>query len=379
MHTFINGECTSAVVYTVADPRIQIDTWARSQIAALCNNEAFRGSRIRVMPDVHAGKVCPIGFTATLGDRVMPVLTGADIGCGISMVRIVKGKPDWIRLDRVIRECVPSGFDIRKKPSVFADSWNHDELRAARHIRKDRALLSLGTLGGGNHFIEAGSDGESLFLAVHSGSRQPGREITEHYLDEGQKILREAGITVPRELTWLTGELRDNWLYDTALAQKYAELNRAVIIREILRGMKWKAEEILSCAHNCVTKGPEPGSLILRKGAISARAGEKVLIPVSMKEGILTGTGIGNPEWNSSAPHGSGRIIPRSEVKNFCTVNGFKKEMRGIHSTCIHAGTLDESPAAYRTMDAIREAVTETVTVTGVIRPLYSFKAGNAE
>ena len=379
MHTVINGACASAVVYTVTDPGIQIDTWARSQITALCNNEAFRDSRIRVMPDVHAGKVCPIGFTATLGDRVMPVLTGADIGCGISIVRITRGKPDWIRLDRVIRECVPSGFAARTRPSVFAGSWNHDDLRAARHIRRDRALLSLGTLGGGNHFIEAGSDGDSLFLAVHSGSRHLGREITEHYLSAGQRCLRDAGITVPYELTWLTGDLREDWLYDTATAQKYAALNRSIIIQEILRGMKWKAEEILSCAHNCVTAGPEPGSLILRKGAISALAGEKVLIPVSMKEGILTGFGRGNPEWNYSAPHGSGRIVPRSEVRQICTVNTFKKDMQGIYSTCIHAGTLDESPAAYRTMDAIREAVAESVTVTGIIRPLYSFKAGNAE
>ena len=377
----IAGKFASATVYTVNNPAWQLDNYARSQIRALCNNPAFQGSRIRVMPDVHAGKVSPIGFTATLGERVLPILTGVDIGCGISVTRITKGKPDWIRLDRVIRDNVPSGFAIRNRPSVFAGEWNGVDLICARHIQKERAELSLGTLGGGNHFIEVAADKSGMYLAVHTGSRRLGEEITRHYLNEGQKALEAQGITEPFETTWITGELRDAWLHDIALAQSFAALNRRIIIQEILRGMKWKAEDIMSTCHNYVDTSEAVmaalGSPLLRKGAASAAVGETVFIPVSMKEGSLMGVGLGDPEWNYSAPHGSGRILPRSEVKQHCTVSAFKKEMAGIYSTCISSATLDEAPAAYRSLEAIREAVTKTVRIERVLTPLYNFKAGS--
>ena len=377
----IAGKFASATVYTVNNPAWQLDNYARSQIRALCNNPAFQGSRIRVMPDVHAGKVSPIGFTATLGERVLPILTGVDIGCGISVTRITKGKPDWLRLDRVIRDNVPSGFAIRNRPSVFTGDWNSADLICARHIQKERAELSLGTLGGGNHFIEVAADESGMYLAVHTGSRRLGEEITRHYLNEGQKALEAQGITEPFETTWITGELRDSWLHDIALAQSFAALNRRIIIQEILRGMKWKAEDIMSTCHNYVdTSEAVMAALrapLLRKGAASAAVGETVFIPVSMKEGILMGVGLGDPEWNYSAPHGSGRILPRSEVKQHCTVSAFKKEMAGIYSTCISSATLDEAPAAYRSLEAIREAVTKTVRIERVLTPLYNFKAGS--
>lgn len=379
----IKGTRTCAIVYTTNDPENRLDPYARAQIAMLCDLEPMAGAKIRVMPDVHPGKAGTIGFTATIGEKLMPMLLGIDIGCGMMITRITKGKKEWQRLDRIIRENIPSGGAIRKKPHPQSREeepvLNHEgdrpggRLLCASHIQKDRALLSLGTLGGGNHFIEVDTDGTELYLLIHSGSRYLGKAITEYYMNEGQKALKAKGIKVPYELTWLEGPLKDAYIHDVTIAQEYARLNRQIMVDEILRGMKWKSADQYDCPHNFLASG------LLRKGAIAAGKGEKVIIPINMRDGVILGTGLGNPEWNYSAPHGAGRIMPRKDVKNNFTLAAFKSQMKGIYSSCISKDTLDEAPFAYRSLREIEQAISGTVAIDTILRPVYNYKAGSRD
>ncbi len=379
----ISGTKNTAVVYTTSNPDTEIDSYAVSQLENLCSMNALQKSRIRIMPDVHAGKVCPVGFTATAGKLIMPVLVGIDIGCGISIMRITKGKPDWNRLDTVIRDQIPGGPALRKKISVFAGSFGYSDLACSEHIRRQKADLSLGTLGGGNHFIEIDECEEEMFLTVHTGSRHLGKEVFDHYMTAGQKQLKSVGIEVPYELTWIEGNLQQEYLNDMAVTQNFAALNREIIMSEIMKGMKWKGELLTSCSHNYIDFDPEIietfGAPMIRKGAISAKSGETVAIPINMRDGVIIATGLGNTDWNCSAPHGSGRILKRSEVKNHITLNSFRNEMNGIHTRCINSGTLDEAPGAYRGISDIIEAVSDTVKIQKILKPLYCFKAGSED
>lgn len=378
----IKGVATSALIFNTNKGESGIDAYAVAQLQNLCDNPSFEGCRIRVMPDVHPGKVGTIGFTSTIGKTIMPNVIGIDIGCGMTLAQ-VKGKvKEFQKLDTVIRDNVPSGFSIRKKPSPQAIDFDFSVLRCGRHIQKNKALLSLGTLGGGNHFIELDQDSEkNTYLVVHSGSRHLGQEVTEYYLREGQRLLKEKGINIPYELTYLQGQLMEDYLQDLEIVQAYAALNREIIVREICSGMKWKILDTYSCIHNYVDTSSEAvnklGSPILRKGAISAKENERVIIPINMRDGILLGLGLGNENWNYSAPHGAGRIMKRQEVKDNYTLSVYKKAMKGIYSTCIGRETLDEAPFAYRDIDEIAEAITETVTIQKIIRPIYNYKAGN--
>ncbi len=354
----------------------EIDQYAVAQIKMICDNEAAKGSVIRVMPDVHPGKVGPIGLTMTVGERVLPSLVGIDIGCGIMAVKLGKIRNDYQKLDTVIRDTVPVGFKIRDRIHKDADI-NLSRLRCYEHIRVDKALLSVGTLGGGNHFIEIDQDDEKeAFLVIHTGSRHLGKEVAEYYLAAGQKELKADGIDdVPYEMTYLTGTLMDDYMHDVAIVQEYAALNRAVIAKEIIKGMKWKSQERISCIHNYVDFSTDVA--ILRKGAISAKEGEDVIIPINMKDGIILGKGLGNVDWNNSAPHGSRRIASRENVLQNHTVSEFKTEMKGVYTSCISKDTLDEAPFAYRRTDYIREAVKDTVKVEKLITPVYNYKGGN--
>lgn len=377
----ITGTCTAAKVFTVNNPEKAIDSYAVKQIEMICGSEISKGSRIRIMPDVHPGKVGPIGLTMTVGSGIMPGLLGIDIGCGITLAELNTRKIEFQKLDKVIKENIPSGFSIRKKPHALAEEFDFERLLCRKNINTEKAVLSLGTLGGGNHFIEIDRDDSGrLYAAVHSGSRHAGKELTEHYMKLGQKALMNRGIHVPYELTYLEGELMENYLKDVQILQDYAALNRAVILAELFKGMKWKFSDCISCAHNYVDSTAETleafGAPILRKGAVSAKSGEPVIIPVNMRDGILIGTGLGNTDWNCSAPHGSGRTIKRGDVKNSITLSAFKSEMKGIYSTCIDRNTIDESPGAYRRLAEISEAVSDTVNITGRLKPVYSFKAG---
>ncbi len=376
----ISGVYGSAKVYVTENRSTAIDRYATAQLQMLCDNEASKGSVIRVMPDVHPGKVCTIGLTMRVTDRILPEIVGIDIGCGVSIAKIDGFRNDFRKLDTVIRENVPSGFCIRGKTRNAAELFDFDRLCCAEAVNRKKAVLSIGTLGGGNHFIEIGRDSESnsgsdcYYLVVHSGSRHLGKEITEHYLREGQKELQRQGFDVPYELTYLTGSLMEQYIHDAALAAEYASVNRSEIIRAICRGMKWKPRELSESVHNYIGHLPD-GRAIIRKGAISALEGERVIIPVNMRDGILIGTGRGNPEWNHSAPHGAGRILKREDVKNHFTLSAYKKEMEGIYSSTVTAQTLDEAPFAYRSLEEIREAVNDTVTVDKLLRPVYNFKA----
>ena len=379
----LSGSINTAIVYTVERSDAQIDRYAESQIINLCSLEAMAGSRIRIMPDVHAGVVCPIGFTSTVAQNIMPVMIGTDAGCGVTTVKITRGRADWRKLDTVIREQIPAGAQVRSRRSGFAGELNFDELVCRKHIRTQKAELALGTLGGGNHFIEVETEGDDLYLTVHSGSRSAGRELFEHYMAAGRKELAAGGIEIPYELTWISGALKDDFLHDLALVCAYARQNREIILQEIMKGMKWKGERFISCIHNYVDDRAETVSLcgapVVRKGAVSAQNGETVIIPINMRDGVIIGTGLGNTDWNCSAPHGAGRLLKRSDTAGRISMDSYRREMNGIYCSCISRETLDESPEVYRGVEEISAAVAGNVKVEKILRPVYCFKAGASD
>ena len=373
----INGKYTNARIMCIGEtPGENIEQYALSQIQMIADNEASKGSNICVMPDVHPGKVGPIGLTMTITDAVNPSLVGIDIGCGMSMIKLGRIRKEYQKLDAVIRDKVPAGFKIRDTAHDMASQFDFERLICTRHIRKDKALLSLGTLGGGNHFIEIDVDenGDS-YLIVHSGSRHLGKEVAEYYSKLAYQHLRKMGRDdVPIELSFLTGDNVSDYLHDASIVQEYAQLNRRIMIKEICKVMKWKPVEEKNCIHNYIDNSH--GEVILRKGAISARENEDVIIPINMKDGVIVGKGKGNKDWNYSAPHGAGRISSRKEVLESHTVSEFKATMKGIYSTCISKETLDEAPFAYRNIDYIKEAVKDSVDITNILTPVYNYKGG---
>lgn len=365
----IDGVYTSAVIYSHT-----IEEYAAAQIQAICDNEAAAGSKIRIMPDVHPGKVGPVGLSLTVGSKIMPNLIGFDIGCGVSYIRIRETKTEYQKLDTVIRERIPVGTRNRKEPHFFSGDFEFDGLVCRKHINEQKARLSLGTLGGGNHFIEMDKDSqENYYAVVHTGSRHLGKEVTEFYLKEGQRRLKEKGIRIPYELTWLEGQLMEDYLHDLEEVQGFAMLNREIILKELEKHMKWKVVGYGESIHNYVDENQ-----ILRKGAVSAYEGDDVIIPVNTHDGIILGTGKGNPDWNYSAPHGAGRILKREDVKKSHTVSEYQAMMKGIYSSTLNKETLDEAPFAYRGIEEIREAIGDTVTVNKVLKPVYNFKAGES-
>lgn len=377
----IQGKYTQAVVFTTDNAANNLDQYARAQLQMLCDNPCQAGSRIRVMPDVHPGKVGTIGLTMAVGEKLMPLLTGIDIGCGVTVARIAKGRREWEKLDSIIKNDIPAGFQVRRRPHNKAVDFDYNRLCCKEHIRTEKARLALGTLGSGNHFIEVDTDGESLYLVIHSGSRILGKEVTEHYLSLGQAKLKARGLEVPYELTWLEGKLKAVYHHDTQIVQEYAELNRQIMISEIMKGMKWKADEVFSCHHNCIALDEltlaKFGAPVLRKGAVSAQKDERVVIPIHMRDGVILGKGLGNEEWNCSAPHGAGRILKREDVGQRYTTAQYKAAMKGVHSISVNSGTLDEAPFAYRGLEEIERAVAPTVKIEKILTPLYNFKAGD--
>ncbi len=369
----INGSCTSAKILTDS-----IDSYALAQVQMICDQESARGSRIRIMPDVHPGKVGPVGLTMTFDKRVLPALVGIDIGCGMTCAVLNTRKIEYQRLDTVIREQIPCGMSIRRTPHERGANFPYETLECAEHIQLEKTMCSIGTLGGGNHFIEIDRSGDGTFyLVIHSGSRRLGKEMAEHYLRLGQKELKARGLSVPCPLTWLDGELMEDYLHDLAVVQNFAEQNRTAILEVLCKYMKWKPDDIFSCTHNYVSREKE--GFILRKGAVSARKGERILIPVNMRDGILLAAGRGNPDWNYSAPHGSGRLLKREDVAKHYTVSQFKSEMKGIHCACIGKDTLDEAPFAYRNINDIMEKIAETADILDILKPVYNYKAGSRQ
>ena len=364
----ITGTYNTAKVYTNS-----LEDSAKGQIQILCNQLFVVGSKIRIMPDVHAGKGCTIGTTMTIGDKVVPNLVGVDIGCGMETVRLKEKRVELPKLDSFIRQNIPCGREVRERPHRGHGRIDIGELRCIKKLDTRRAKESLGTLGGGNHFIELDKDNDgNIYLVIHTGSRNLGKKIAEYYQDKAYKALGGRSQTdIPYELAYLEGQNLEDYLHDMAIMQNFASLNRRIIKEVILDGIKLKEEGCFSTIHNYI----DIESGILRKGAVSAKQGEKLLIPINMRDGSLICTGIGNPDWNYSAPHGAGRLMSRKDAESSFTVSAFKKEMEGIYTTSVNSDTLDECPMAYKPMDEIINNISETVKIERIIKPIYNFKA----
>ncbi len=366
----IKGTCNTAKIFTDI-----VDEASLSQIRLLLDQEFTSGSRIRLMPDVHAGAGCTIGTTMTITDKVVPNLVGVDIGCGMEIVRLKEKKIELQKLDRLIYNKIPSGFSIREKTHRFFEEIDLEELDCYKHISPKRAEKSLGTLGGGNHFIEADRDEEgNLYIVVHSGSRHLGVEAAGFYQKEGCDVLRRSsGKNIPRQLAYVTGSLFEQYVHDMKIIQNYAAWNRKAMMDEILKGMKLHVADRFTTIHNYI----DTDTMILRKGAVSARKGETLLIPINMRDGSLICIGKGNDDWNQSAPHGAGRLMSRSAARESFTVSEFRRQMDGIYTTSVSRDTLDECPMAYKSMDDILNNIADTVEVQKIIKPVYNFKAGS--
>ncbi|MCL1995022.1 MAG: RtcB family protein [Defluviitaleaceae bacterium] len=365
--TELKGKYNSAKVFTD-----NIEQSSVQQIEHLLDQEFISGSKIRIMPDVHAGMGCPIGTTMTIADKVVPNLVGLDIGCGMETVLLKDKRVNLQQLDKLVHKYIPAGMGVRKDPHHMADEIDLNMLRCAKHVDLQRATLSIGTLGGGNHFIELGVDEDEMkYLVVHSGSRNLGKQVCEYYQNIAADSLGRKGKGADRVLAYLEGEPLKDYLHDMAIVQDYADLNRRTIVKEIVKQKKLKTIDSFTTVHNYI----DLDSMILRKGAVSAQDGERVLIPMNMRDGSLICVGKGNADWNYSAPHGAGRLMNRSDVKHNFTVHQFKEAMEGIYSTTIKAGTLDEAPFVYKSMGEIVANIGETVDILKTVKPLYSFKA----
>lgn len=364
----IKGTYGEAKVFTN-----ELDNSASGQIKALCEQPFITGSKIRIMPDVHAGKGCTIGTTMTIGDYVVPNLVGVDIGCGMLTVQLEEKRLNLPELDSFIHQNIPYGRDVRERTHRSHGRINLEDLRCYKKVDTRRAKESLGTLGGGNHFIEVDKDDDgTLYLVIHTGSRNLGLRVAELYQKMAYTAVGGRKQTeIPYELAYLTGEEKNDYLYDMAFMQRFAELNRRIIKEVILDGLKLHEVDSFTTIHNYI----DTDKMILRKGAVSANAGERLLIPMNMRDGSLICTGLGNEDWNCSAPHGAGRRFSRTDAEHSFTVSEFKKQMEGIYTTSVSKDTLDECPMAYKPMDEILGNISDTVRVERIIRPIYNFKA----
>ena len=309
----------------------------------------------------------------TITDKIVPNLVGVDIGCGMETVLLKDKRVELGQLDKAIHQYIPSGFDTRSTPHHMCGETDLTALRCAKHVGLDRAALSIGTLGGGNHFIELGKDEDGqLYLVVHSGSRNLGKQVCEYYQNIAADNLKRTGKGADRVLAYLEGTAFDDYLHDMGIIQRYADLNRKAIVKEIEKRVKLNIAEQFTTIHNYI----DLDLMILRKGAISAQKGERVLIPMNMRDGSLICIGKGNEDWNYSAPHGAGRVMSRTAAKQSITLSQYEKAMKCIYSSTVNRNTIDEAPFAYKPMDEIIANIGDTVGIVKTIKPLYNFKAG---
>jgi RNA-splicing ligase RtcB len=402
----IQGKYNIAKVFTN-----ELDDFSREQIENLCNQSFVEGSKIRLMPDVHAGSGCTIGTTMTIKDKIVPNLVGVDIGCGMETIIInndTKESNDFdpVRLDEIIHSEIPNGMDIRDDEHEFITKIDFSKIRCPV-INKGYARRSLGTLGSGNHFIEANRDDKNnLYIVIHSGSRHLGKEIAEYYQEQAwrqlngnrqidinnvisklkaeghekeiqntiKRIRSQVVTNIKKELAYVSNELFDDYINDMKITQHFALINRKAMMYTILKELNISNEkqyEQFSTIHNYI----DTESMILRKGAVSARKGEKLIVPINMRDGSIICEGLGNPDWNYSAPHGAGRIMSRKKAFMTLDLEDYKKEMKGIYSTSVNKQTIDESPMAYKSMDNIITNMKQTVKILDIIKPIYNFKA----
>lgn len=388
-----------------------IEQEATNQINELLDQEAFKDSKIRIMPDVHAGKGCVIGFTGNLGNKVIPNIVGVDIGCGMLCVELGNIDLDLEKLDKIIREYVPSGMNVHENQRYkFLEL---EQLYCYKLLKnKDNWLeKSMGTLGGGNHFIEIDIDeNDNKYLVIHTGSRNLGKQVAEIYQEKAikycsyedemkeakQKLIKECkeqhrekeiqdklieiskkyeGKTkLPKDLCYLEGKLREDYLHDMKICQEFASFNRKNIAIEIMKHLNCALSfpgNNFETIHNYISFEDN----IVRKGAISAKKGEMVLIPMNMRDGCIIGVGKGNDDWNQSAPHGAGRIMSRMKAKETFNLDEYKESMKNIYTTSVNENTIDEAPFAYKPMQEIINNIGDTVDIIKIIKPIYNFKS----
>lgn len=358
-----------------------IEDEAIQQIELLLKQQPFKDCKVRIMPDVHAGKGCVIGFTADLKDKVIPNIVGVDIGCGMLCIELGKIELDLEKLDKIINNVIPSGRNIRKQQLIDFDEIN--SLYCLRELKETKKFnKSIGTLGGGNHFIEVDVDDESTkYLIIHTGSRNLGKQVADYYQNLAIKLCygkEDSNIrsTLPKELCYLTGKHREMYLHDMKICQRYAQLNRWYISKQILNNYFdeiFNIDKSFETIHNYIAFDDN----IVRKGAISAKKGERVLIPINMRDGSIIAIGKGNEDWNNSAPHGAGRLMSRHKAKEMFKLSEFKESMKGIYSTSITGDTIDEAPFVYKPMQEIIDNIQDTVQIEKIIRPIYNYKAKN--
>lgn len=385
-----------------------IEELAINQIDELLSQDAFKDCKIRIMPDVHSGKGCVIGFTGNLGKKVIPSIVGVDIGCGMFCANVGTVNIDLEKLDQVIRKYIPSGMNVNKEKQAdfnLKDLYMYNELNDYEWIEN-----SIGSLGGGNHFIEIDRDEyDNKYLVIHTGSRNLGVQVAKYYQDIADKICnynllkynntvketiqkyKESGRqkeiqskleeikkefqrnrnAIPYDLAYLEDEYRDKYLHDMKVCQEFAVLNRLTIAKNIAKYMNLNIDDYFESVHNYISFEDN----VVRKGAISARKNQKVIIPINMRDGCIIGLGKGNNDWNNSAPHGAGRIMSRSKAKELIEMEEYKNSMKDIYTTSVNESTIDEAPFAYKPMDEILEKIEPTVKVTNIIKPIYNFKA----
>ncbi len=395
----IKGKVNTAICYAKI-----VEDEAIEQIRRMCDHEFTEGSQIRIMPDVHSGKGCTIGTTMTIKDKAVPNIVGVDIGCGMLTINVGKGDIDFEKLDEAAHY-VPSGMNVWEGRK---EKFDLEALRCYRELRNTKWLAkSLGTLGGGNHFIEVdeATDG-TKYLIIHTGSRNLGKQVAEIYqqlavdLNKGketyfqqrEELIRtykeqgrrneiqaalkeltwvEREATIPEDLCYLYGSFFEDYLHDVEICQRFAKRNREIIAEIILEKTGLTGTDAFHTIHNYI----DTDEMILRKGAIAAHKGEKVLIPINMRDGSVLAIGKGNPEWNYSAPHGAGRVMSRTKAKNTLTMDEYIKTMSGIYTTSVNEDTLDEAPMAYKRLEDIIDVIKESVEVIDVMKPIYNFKA----
>lgn len=395
----IKGKVNTALCFATV-----VEDEAIEQIRRMCDYAFTAGSKIRIMPDVHAGKGCTIGTTMTITDKAVPNVVGVDIGCGMYTVNLGNWNIDFEKLDAAAHY-IPSGMNVWEGRQ---ERFDLTELRCYRALRDAKRLeRSLGTLGGGNHFIEVdrASDGTN-FLVIHSGSRNLGKQVAEYYqrlaieLHEGKEELfakRDALIaeykaagrrdeiqaalqelvwsakekTIPDDLCYVYGQYLENYLHDVEICQRFARRNRELMAEILLKRTGLTARDAFHTVHNYI----DTEERILRKGAIAAHEGERVLIPINMRDGSVLAVGKGNPDWNFSAPHGAGRVLSRTAAKSQLNLEEYKREMSGVYTTSVNEATLDEAPMAYKRLEDIIDVIRESVDVIEVLKPIYNFKA----
>lgn len=373
------------------------------QIQRLADFKPYQNSHIRIMPDVHAGKGCTIGTTMYITDAVTPNLVGVDIGCGMFVVPLGLVDIDLAKFDEVVHQYIPSGHNIHNNP--IQEFVQLNELKCLPAIDVHKANCAIGSLGGGNHFIEVNEDDDGCkYLVIHSGSRNLGVRVCQYYQKTAESLcsrgfsdrneiiqrLKDEGrtneiqtelskikpVSVPNGLAYITGEVQDNYFHDMQIVQMYAQMNREAMAYIILAKLGLKISRAINpfhTIHNYIDFSTS--GVILRKGAVRANQGEQLIIPMNMRDGSLICVGKGNPDWNYSAPHGAGRLMSRNKAKETLSVDQFAEEMSQVYSSSVCEATLDEAPMVYKPMQSIIDAIKETVEIQKIIRPIYNFKA----